>query len=392
MTTDTQAALAERLEVMASNPLAVMQREWGELADDCREAARLLREDGERGSTGESSQVAPGGDRIPDDGGLASPARTVTAPDAADALAKIGRALDMISALCQTRGTPGAREWLMSIPADKERDPDLVIGAALRAARKVILAGAPGRDKEVAVESPSAEVRIAELEDWVRGVATSDLTIPTLIRLGARALVGLDRPQRCPDGWLREYERRKVALTEAVWGCAYAYYCGMPDEGRGDDLYRAEQALDEHVEALAGARHDPPLSAADEKEASGSIMDALGGEIRPDAEAERAFAAVRDKRTRPVTQSAPPLSTAAENDVREAVNPDWRARYTALLADHTAMMRQWMEEAMARDRGAAGSETMVERSLIHPVTVTTVTMDVDEYRELKRKAEMADGR
>lgn len=34
-------------------------------------------------STGESSQVAPGGDRIPEDGGLASPARTVTAPDRA---------------------------------------------------------------------------------------------------------------------------------------------------------------------------------------------------------------------------------------------------------------------------------------------------------------------
>lgn len=35
----------------------------------------------------------------------------------------------MIRALCLSRGTAGAREWLMSIPADAERDPDLILSA-----------------------------------------------------------------------------------------------------------------------------------------------------------------------------------------------------------------------------------------------------------------------
>lgn len=41
------------------------------------------------------------------------------------------QALGMVSALCKPRGTEGSREWIMSIPARPDHDPDLVIGAAL---------------------------------------------------------------------------------------------------------------------------------------------------------------------------------------------------------------------------------------------------------------------
>ncbi len=37
---------------------------------------------------------------------------------------------DMVHNLCRPRGTVMAREWMMSIPARPDYDPDLVIGAA----------------------------------------------------------------------------------------------------------------------------------------------------------------------------------------------------------------------------------------------------------------------
>lgn len=40
-------------------------------------------------------------------------------------------AADMLRALCLPRGSEGAREWMMSIPARPGVDPDLVIGASL---------------------------------------------------------------------------------------------------------------------------------------------------------------------------------------------------------------------------------------------------------------------
>lgn len=48
-------------------------------------------------------------------------------------LAKIDRAYDAVNALCV-----GKREWLMSIPARPDHDPDLIIGDALLAARNEI--------------------------------------------------------------------------------------------------------------------------------------------------------------------------------------------------------------------------------------------------------------
>lgn len=41
-------------------------------------------------------------------------------------------ASDLVHALCQPRGTAGAREWMMSIPARPDVDPDMIIDASLR--------------------------------------------------------------------------------------------------------------------------------------------------------------------------------------------------------------------------------------------------------------------
>lgn len=37
----------------------------------------------------------------------------------------------MVHALCQPRGSEGSREWIMSIPVNFDRDPDVIIGASL---------------------------------------------------------------------------------------------------------------------------------------------------------------------------------------------------------------------------------------------------------------------
>lgn len=50
-----------------------------------------------------------------------------------ETLAKIDRAYDVVSALCE-----GKREWLISIPARPDHDPDLIIGDALLVARNEI--------------------------------------------------------------------------------------------------------------------------------------------------------------------------------------------------------------------------------------------------------------
>lgn len=52
---------------------------------------------------------------------------------------QIEKAHAMVSALCKPRGTEGTREWIMSIPAQPDHDPDLVIGAGLRGKSKLIV-------------------------------------------------------------------------------------------------------------------------------------------------------------------------------------------------------------------------------------------------------------
>lgn len=51
--------------------------------------------------------------------------------DAAVMRARYDAARDMVRRLCLPRGNIEHRDWLMSIPADEARDPDLLIAAAL---------------------------------------------------------------------------------------------------------------------------------------------------------------------------------------------------------------------------------------------------------------------
>jgi len=63
----------------------------------------------------------------------------MTKPDAlGEVETRIARAQEMVVALCRRRGTEGAREWVMSIPARRSYDPDLVIGDALRDAKALV--------------------------------------------------------------------------------------------------------------------------------------------------------------------------------------------------------------------------------------------------------------
>jgi hypothetical protein len=62
--------------------------------------------------------------------------------DAKDVNDKIRRAMDMVSALCN-----GSREWIMSIPARVDHDPDIVISEALREAREYIATLTRERDE-----------------------------------------------------------------------------------------------------------------------------------------------------------------------------------------------------------------------------------------------------
>jgi hypothetical protein len=55
-----------------------------------------------------------------------------------DVLEQIEKAREMVSALCKPRGSEGSREWVMSIPARPDHDPDIVIASALGAARHEI--------------------------------------------------------------------------------------------------------------------------------------------------------------------------------------------------------------------------------------------------------------
>lgn len=79
--------------------------------------------------------------------------------------ARIGTAHEMVVALCKPRGSEGSREWIMSIPARDDYDPDLVIGAALRDAQLLLARlrePVPGEvivqaEAEVGASSPMAE-------------------------------------------------------------------------------------------------------------------------------------------------------------------------------------------------------------------------------------------
>lgn len=57
---------------------------------------------------------------------------------AEEVLQAIEKAHDMVTALCKPKGSEGSREWIMSIPAQPDYDPDLIISNALSKAEKFI--------------------------------------------------------------------------------------------------------------------------------------------------------------------------------------------------------------------------------------------------------------
>ncbi len=61
-------------------------------------------------------------------------------PEMVEAFSKIDKAIDMVHALCQPKGSDGARQWVMSIPARPDYDPDIVIADALQEAKAAIAA------------------------------------------------------------------------------------------------------------------------------------------------------------------------------------------------------------------------------------------------------------
>lgn len=73
---------------------------------------------------------------------------------------KVKAAHDMVSALCRPRGSEGSREWVMSIPADRSRDPDLVIADGLSAAEAHIDA--------LTARAEQAEARLAKVVERIR--------------------------------------------------------------------------------------------------------------------------------------------------------------------------------------------------------------------------------
>lgn len=58
--------------------------------------------------------------------------------DTREKMERIKRAWDMVLALCKPRGSDGSREWMMSIPARRDYDPDLVIGDGLEAGEEAL--------------------------------------------------------------------------------------------------------------------------------------------------------------------------------------------------------------------------------------------------------------
>lgn len=96
---------------------------------------------------------------------------------------KVKAAHYMVSALCKPRGSEGSREWVMSIPARFDYDPDLVISAGLSA----------------------AESRIAELEAW-----KADLTS----KVAAAQKLGLDLGEREFDAFFPMWRRPRKELEK----------------------------------------------------------------------------------------------------------------------------------------------------------------------------------
>lgn len=92
-----------------------------------------------------------------------------------EVIAGIDAAHEKVVALCT-----GAERWVMRVPADPSRDPDLVIGSALRAARKVVLELRAARDEAAELKAAIREW-VAAYDDW------QEPSTPNLDRAGLDA-------------------------------------------------------------------------------------------------------------------------------------------------------------------------------------------------------------
>jgi hypothetical protein len=81
----------------------------------------------------------------------------MTDPDIPAIRERAEAAQNMISALCTPKGSEGARDWIMSIPARPDHDPDIVISASLADIRPLL----------ALVDKQAAEIKRLR-EDWLK--------------------------------------------------------------------------------------------------------------------------------------------------------------------------------------------------------------------------------
>lgn len=95
------------------------------------------------------------------------------------AAAKIQKAMAMVGALCRPRGSANAREWIMSIPAKPDKDPDLVIADGLIAGREAL-------ETIAHLEERVAELT-KELDDALNERFTVDVNLRSQLNLVRRS-------------------------------------------------------------------------------------------------------------------------------------------------------------------------------------------------------------
>src|SRR5690606_1647587 len=203
---------------------------------------------------------------------------------ASETLAKIDRAYDVVSALCE-----GKREWFMSLPARPDHDPDLIIGEALLAASNEIsrLTRELQALRRIVVDLHWMARRYVDgrtsyatrlFNDHTRALValgvelnrTSDGTIWARDGMG-RAYDGLSEEEAAQGepapAWLHE-EDWKAARAHARRLCvalrAIRYEAAIsapPLESRREQWEAALREADEvlgELEALYGERHETP--------------------------------------------------------------------------------------------------------------------------------------
>lgn len=138
--------------------------------------------------------------------------------DLADIARRLGAADEVVSALCE-----GKQRWTMSIPADIERDPDIVISRALHDARRMLalLSARPAPERE-----PTGNARIVH-----KGAYTADdpgryevnEALLDAVARGAWDTVMLQSLVRWARARLRERapgaERCGQSIPGSVWKC-----------------------------------------------------------------------------------------------------------------------------------------------------------------------------